>query len=864
MFPERRFKWLLRLLPGSFREEHEQELLRIWRAELNEARRQHRGGVWTDALKDTLRVAPREHVDTWMRNAKVATRSLRRSPAFALTAILTLALGTGATTAVFAVVNGVLLRPLPWTDPDRVGIVWPIEPGGERTWLSYPEFEDLQRDVSAFTGVAGFTDLRPNLVVNGTGRELQALAVSHGFLDLLGVAPALGRDFSADDDRQGAARCAILSHAFWRSQFGGDSNVLGRVITLNEQQYSVIGVLPPSFAILPASSVLPERVDLWLPLQPHLPTRDRSVRFLHVLARLHADVTFSQASEQLHTFSESATSHYPAIYRGGAWRFTVTPFKDDVLSETRTALYLISGLVLLVLLIACSNVANLLLARGEMRHGELALRSALGAGPARLAGELLTEALVLASAGSAVGCVLAGSVLHVLRAFDPAALPRLSEAHLDWNVGLFVVGLAFVSTVIFAFAPMLERVRLRDANSVMIGRSAGRTRRSARAGRILVVSQTALATIVLITTCFVVDSFAKLHRSDLGFDVDNLLTARVTLSPKYAGAPAAQYFTSAIDAATQVSGVLGAAAITQLPLSGAMLGSTFLVEQAPAVRRVDAELRGITPNYFEVVGTPMMQGRPFAESDDGDSVPVAIVDEAFARRLDPGANVVGRRIRWFRQPDTDIEIVGVVRAVRHRGAAEPAAETVYRPHRQYPRSSMFLAVRTRLKGAATAESIRAAVQAIDPSQPFADVSTMEERVDRSISGARTNFMLAGVLAGLALALGMIGLYGVLSFGVAQRRREFGVRMSLGSSAADVRMLVVAEGLRLTITGVAIGAVGAAIVTSVLKSNLYGMPGMALPEYVVGIALVVLTSVVALWLPAQRAGAVDPMIVLRSD
>jgi predicted permease len=323
---------------------------------------------------------------------------------------------------VFTLVNAVLLRPLPWTEPDRVGIVWAVPPTGERTWFSFPELEELQREVSGLASVAGFTDLRPNLVVDGVGHEVQALAVSHQFLTLLGVLPELGRDFSPEDDRNGAAPSVILSDGFWRTRFGADPGILGRPIRLNEREYSVIGVLPSTFAILPASSVLPERVDVWLPLEPHLPSRDRSVRFLHVLARLRADVTFSQASDELHAYGMRVSRQFPAAYRGGQWRFSVTSFKDDVLAKTRTALYLVFGLVLLVLLMACSNVANLLLARGERRRAELAVRTALGAGPARLAAELLAEALVLSAIGSALGFGLAAVAPRILRTVGPGSL----------------------------------------------------------------------------------------------------------------------------------------------------------------------------------------------------------------------------------------------------------------------------------------------------------------------------------------------------------------------------------------------------------------------------------------------------------
>jgi putative ABC transport system permease protein len=509
-------------------------------------------------------------------------------------------------------------------------------------------------------------------------------------------------------------------------------------------------------------------------------------------------------------------------------------------------------------------VANLLLARAEVRRSELAIRTALGAGPARLAGELLTESLVLAAAGTAAGFAIASAIPSVIRAIGPGALPRLDEAHVDLRVALFVVGLLLLSTLLFASPPLIERLRLRNVTAPMTGRGGGRHARSVRVSRALVVVQTALAAAVVITTVFLITTFLELQRTDLGFSTDNLLTARVALSQRYAGADASRFFDRAIDAVEQVSGVTGAAAITQLPLSGSMLGSTFQVEPGPEGRRIDADLRGVTPGYFGVMSTPILQGRGFTDGDTADTPAVAIVDESFARRLSPDGHVLGRRIRWIRQPAADIDIVGIVRAVRHRGPAEPVHETVYRPHTQYSRTSMFLAIRTAVAPAAVAPRVRAAVAAIDPSQPFADAVTMERRLDLTIGRARLSLVLASVLAALALALAVIGLYGLLSFGIAQRLREFGVRISLGATPGSVRLLVLKEGLALTCTGVGIGTAGAALVAAAIQSTLYGTNALDAREYALGAGCVLVASIVALWIPARRASRADPAVALRSE
>jgi putative ABC transport system permease protein len=865
VFRERRYQWLLRLLPGSFREEHERELLRVWKEEAGDANPERHTRVWAGALKDTMRIAPREFAEAGLRNLSTAMRAFRRAPAFALAAVLTLAIGTGATAAVFTLVNAVVLRPLPFAAPDRVGIVWALQPSGDRTWLSFPELEELQREVPALGAAAGLTDLRPTLIQDGVAHELQALAVSHDFFAVLGVTPTRGRGFSVDDERDGAAPVVILSDGVWRTRFGAQPSVIGRRMRLNDRDYEVIGVLPPTFSLLPASTVMPEHVDLWLPLEPHLPARDRSIRFLHAVARLGPDVTFAQADQQLRAYGMRVTGSLGAVYRGGTWQFTVVPFADDVLKSARTSLSLVFGLVLLVLVMACANVANLLLARGEARRADLSVRAALGAGPARLAGELLSEALVLAVAGSVLGFALAAIVPSLLRAWDPTALPRLEDAEVDFRVAAFTAFVSLGCAAVVAVAPLVERARLRGVNTALVGRSGGRTRRSARAGGALVVIQTALATTVLITTFFLTATLVQLHRTNLGFATERLLTARIGLGPQSAvSADPSRFFDAAVAAVERIPGVVNAAAITQLPLSGAMLGSTFLVEPGPEARRIDADLRGITPDYLDVAGIATMRGRAFNTHDAATAAPVAIVDAAFAERLRPDGDVVGRRIRWVRAPEVEIEIIGVVRSVHHRGPAAPVRETVYRPHRQYARASMFLVTRTTTDPSTIAPDIRAAVSGVDPTQPVADVLTMAQRRDASVQRTRTVLLLAGVLSGLALALTIVGLYGVLSFGVAQRLREFGVRLSLGASPASVRSLVLKEGLTLTSIGLAAGVAGAVGVAMTIRSALFGTNVADPRQYAYGVAAVTVVSVIAFWAPARRASAVDPAITLRAE
>jgi len=863
-FDERRYRWLLRLLPASFRDEHERELMRVWRDESRDAAGPGSGRVWRSALTDTLRVAPREHASAWARDVRYAMRGLAKSPAFAITATVTLALGTGAAGAVFSLFNTVILRPMPWRAPERVGLVWAVPPGSDRTWLSFPELDELQRDIAGFSSVAGLTDVRFAFSDAGRAEEVQGLAVSHALFSTLGVRPRLGRDFSADDDREGAAPVAILGDAFWRSSFGADPSVVGRRIDLDGRSATVIGVLPDGFEILPATSVLPDRVDMYVPLEPHLASRDRSVRFLHGLARLRDGVSFTEANQQLASYASGVQRQFPALYSAGVWSFSVRGFQDEVLASARMALGVMSGLVALVLVMACANVANLLLARGETRRSEIAVKAALGAAPGRLAGELMAEALLLAAGGCALGLAGAALLPQLIRSIDPGALPRLAGIGVDWCVIAFMAGLLAVTAVVFALAPMAERLRVRTA-TVMATRSGGRSARAARVSAALVVVQTVLATVVVVTTLFLIRTFAELQRVDLGFAPANVLTARLTRMPQQVTADdIAGFYDRALASVSAMPDVTASGAITQLPLSGATLGSTFLAGPQADARRIDADLRGVTPGYFDAIGTRLVAGRFFDSHDLRTTHPVAIVDEAFAQKLSADGRVIGRLVRWFRQADVEIEIVGVVRSLHHRGVSEPVVETVYRPHTQYTRLSMFIAVRTRSDPARHAAAVTAAIRAIDLRQPLADVATMEERVARSMTRARTNLLLAGMLAALGLVLAGIGLYGVLSFGVSQRLREFGVRLTLGATPAAVGRGVLLEGLRLTGIGVGVGVLAATAMVRAVSAVLYGTNAADIRQYALAAGVVIASSAVAFWLPALRAAAADPVTVLRSD
>jgi predicted permease len=764
---------------------------------------------------------------------------------------------------VFSLVNAVLLTPLPWRSPEDVGLIWAVSPSGERTWLSFPELEELVRERPGVEAVAGMSDLRPSTVVAGVGEEVQGLAVSHGFFSLLGIAPSLGRDFSARDEDDGAPPVVIVSDSYWRSRLGATPSAIGRAIPLDEKPYVVIGVLPPTFSLLPASSVLPAHVDVWLPLKPHLASRARTVRFLHAIARVEPGSLFSHADAELQAHSSRIVRQFPEAYPGDGWRLTIRSFSGDVLRTAREVLFLLGVLVALVLLIACANVAQLLLVRGESRRRELAIRTALGAGPARLAGELLAEALVIAIAGSAAGLAIAAVVPSLLRRLDLASLPRLEHVSVDVRVLGFMLVLVLLTLVVSAAAPVIERLWMRHNAVRLTAPNAGRSRSAVWLGRSLVVAQTTLATAVIVATVALTEGVVRLQDTDMGFRTPDVMAARVSLSPRYATSAAVTgFFNTLLMELRAMPGVVHAAATTQLPLSGAMLGSTFLTGD-PEPRPIDADLRGVTPEYFAAMQMPLAAGRAFTMADDATARPVAIVDEAFARRLGADGDVIGRRLRWIRQPDQEIEIVGVTRSVRHRGPEAAARETVYRPSAQYVRGSMFVVVRT--AGATDgAALVHRAVARVDATQPVADVASLASRLARSTARARTSVALSATLGVLALGLAAIGLYGVLSVGVARRSREFGVRLALGADARSVRRLVLRDGLALTAAGVFIGGLMALSIVRLLKSTIAAAPTLDGSSFALAFAIVFGCSSLALWLPAHRASRADPLAALRSD
>lgn len=813
---------------------------------------------------ESLRRAPGQHVRTLIRDVRYTWRSYSKRPFFALTAILTLALGTGAIASLFAVVNAVLLRPLPYKDPERLALVWAQPPEGTRTWLSPPEISDLAERATALESIAGLTDLRLVLTTGGEPEELQVVGASASLFPMLGVDAALGRLFDSSADTQAAADVVLLSHALWQRRFGGSPQAVGSVITLNGRPYTIAGVMPASFGILPPSSVFPARVDAWVPLQRHLQARTRDIRFVHALARLDRGVTLAQAQEELAATGAALSRDFPSDYRGGAWTFTAVGLQEDVLRGVRPALVTLFWVGAAVLLLACTNVAALLVARGESRRREMAIRVALGASRGRVAGQLFTEGFVLAAAGGLAGLAIAA--ITPLAGSIPAlaALPRFTEISVDWRLFAFVAAISVGTAMVFAAAPAIE-LPAGAARMQETLRTIARGRYTTRTLRVLAVAQIALASLVLCLALAMTRQLATLMNVDAGFSPDRVLTFRLTLGPPHQnGAAAARFIEGVVGRLADRPDVEAAGAVTQLPFSGAALGSSFSRDAASREPlRVDADLRGTTPDYFRAMAIRLVDGRGVNRSDAAGTPPVAVVDELFAARMWPGQRAVGQTFEWFRQPGVRIEVVGVAAAVRHRGYGEPARETVYRPHAQYPRSTMYVVMKTRIEPSALGAAVAEAVRAIDPQQPVTDLMPMDARTGQALAQPAVGAALSGCLALLALTLTVVGVYGVLAFVVALRQRELGVRLALGATSRQVVSLVVRDCAVLTLAGVTAG-IGAVFALGGTTALLPGASGVDLRIALAAAAVVTLAALAGCFLPAARAGRLQPSLVLRAE
>ncbi|HSL20468.1 MAG TPA: ABC transporter permease [Vicinamibacterales bacterium] len=802
-----------------------------------------------------------------------AARTLRRSPGFAVTAFVTLALGIGATSAMFSVFSAVLLKPLPWGHPDGAVMIWSRWTAFDKTWVATGEVVDYRRRMQTVRSVGAWADRQVNVTGDGEPERVAAAQVTANLFETLEARPALGRPFTAEEDTPNGPRVAVISFDLWQRRYGGDPGVIGRGVEIDGDGYQITGVMPRGFS-LPTDYAAPERTELWVPLQMDPNSMDHGSHGLYAAARLAPGATVAQATGELQSIARAMTREglYPEAMQFSAFAVSL---RDEVVGSVRLAVLSVFGAVACLLLIACANVANLMLARAESRQREMALRTALGASRRRIVRQLVTEGVLLASVSGVFGLAIAAAAVRWLAWWNPAGIPRLAEARVDAVVAIFTFASAWLVAVLFSAAPALRVYRADLTEHLKEGgqnATAGTARQRFRAA--LIVAETALAVVLLVGAALMLRSLERLNRIDLGLETSDVLTMRVSVpAGKYASPESAvTFYRDLVRRVRAIPGVRHAAAVRSLPLASTIGDFGLTIEGYAA--RPGQEPKGdwqiATDGYLETLGERLVRGRSIRASDDERAMLIGLVNEQLAAKYWPGQDPIGRRFRIGRSPRRPwVTVVGIVRDVRHNGVTAPVKEKFYVPHAQWHRSvgsmrSMYLVAKGSGDVAALAPLIRREARAIDPDIPLASIRTMDEVVGAALSQPRFTGALFATFSALAVLLAAIGIYGVLSYIVTQRTREIGIRLAIGATAGAVSRGVLARGLTLAAAGVGIGAAAALLLGRAVSSLLYGVTPADPASFAGGAAVLLVVAVVASYIPARRATSVDPVIALRVE
>jgi predicted permease len=868
MFGERLYRRLLRLYPREFRDEYGQEMARLYRD------RAHAEGaipLWLELLTDVARTAPAEWCSMLIQDLRHAARLLWRTPVLTASVVLTLALGIGANTAIFSVVNAVLLSPLPYPDPDRVVQVWTRFTGvglpRDENQVSPPELRDIIELGRSFSHVAAYSGATFNLAMSGQPERVEGALVSPALLHLIGVRPLVGRLLTDHDSVPGRHHVVLISHGLWHRRFGGETNILGRTLRLNARPYVVVGVLPAPFEF-------PDRMqtEVLAPLALgaeayELPT-SRGNHWLRVIARLAPDVSLEQARADMQSVSRrmiEANRDYP--YEKYTFGIVLTPLLDETVRDARTILWLLMGAVALVLLVACINIANLLLVRASTRSAEMSIRCALGASRRRLVGQMITESVLLAGCGGVAGLLLGTWGMGALvRMAD--GLPRVDEAALNLQVLSFTALVTLTTAALFGIVPAFQRSRGADLQSLHSGgRRATSDRSVHRLRHGLVIAQVALSLVMLVGTGLLTRSLVALLNVDPGFRTSGVLTMRLSLTGQSYEAPERRraLFDEVLARIRTLPGAEAVGAVSDLPLRGSSSG-TVTIEARGDRSSPDADLLSVTPGYFEAMGIRLVRGRWFDLHDEPQSVPVAIVDETLAETFWPGEDPIGKRLKrgFHDRPEPWMSVVGVVGHVRQHTLESPSRIQVYWPYAQGPSTSATLVIRAASDPNNLARQVREQVAAIDPEQPVYDVRTMDGVMSNALGRRRVTLTLVAVLSGLALVLASVGLYGVLAYAVSQRTREFGIRTALGASPTRILRDVVAHGMTLAALGCTLGLAATVPVSRAVQGLLYGVEPLDPVTFATVLLLLLGVGFIAAFVPARRAAHVDPATTLRYE
>ncbi len=825
-------------------------------------------------------------MSTLAQDLRFAIRVLLANPGFSIVAILSLAIGIGANSAIFSVASALLLRPLPYKNADRQVILWNTSPGLGivEDWFSTAQYFDIRNGTQSFEDVAIAIGANSNLTGDGEPERVGTIRVSSNLLPLLGVRPLIGDLFGPDDDRPGKTGKALLGFGTWTARYGGDRNVIGRALTLNGQPYEVVGILPASFSlpreVMPTLGVVDDaEVVLPLPLAANA-AEVRNREDYNIIATLKPGVAIAQARVELDALTARLRREHPDFYPpNGGLTFRVLPLQEQAVGRVRLALLVLAASVAFVLLIACANVANLLLSRALARQKEVAVRLALGASRWRIVRQFLTESLVLAFAGGLVGLLLSFFCLEGIRSLGEASVPRLHEIAIDWRVLLFTLAISVLAGAIFGLAPALRlstldlHGNLKDASRGSAGASAV-WGRGQNLRRLLVVAELALSVMLLIGAGLLIRSFSQLQHVSPGFNPANVLTLELTMTGrKYNDADAVlQTYKQLWERLSALPGVTAAGAVSALPLSQMMAWGPITIEgrTAPEGEKfINADIRVVGGDYFRAMDIRLRQGRLFSQEHDTRTSPrVVVIDERMASQFWPGEDPIGKRIRtggFDVTPDTPwMTIVGVVAGVKQDALDADSRIAYYRFQGQTPSRAMNVVVRSATEPSGVAAAVTAQIRALDPDLPIYKMRTMGERVEASLAERRFSMLLLSLFAVLALGLAAIGIYGVMAYLVSQGTRELGIRLALGATPRDVLVLVVQQGMLVAATGLALGLACAFVLTRFMRALLFGVQASDPATFAAIAVTLTLVALAACYVPARRAARIDPMVSLRAE
>jgi predicted permease len=812
-------------------------------------------------------------MESFLQDCRYALRMLARSPGFTLIAVLALALGIGANSAIFSMVNAVILKPLPYEKPEQLVQLWMrftnIGIPNDQNWVSAPEFVDLRQNQS-LSHLAAISSDSFNINISGTPERIDSAVVSTSFFPLLGVQAQLGRVFLPEEGQPGRQHVVLLGDGLWRRRFGADTAISGRKLVMNGQSYLIVGVLPRDFH-------LPLEAEVWTPLvfsSDDLSPNSRGNHGYQVIARIKPGLSLEQARADMDVVSQRIIEQHPDYpYRQFNFRVLTIPLLEQQIGDIKTALWVLMSAVGLMLLIACANVANLLLVRASSREREIAVRQALGVSRWRLIRQLLTESTILGLMAGVIGLFLGYWALRLLTTLAATSFPRVVEAHMDLRVLAFTLLVSLATGILFGLAPAFSSRHVTHDALKEGGRGGTAGAGSQRLRSTLVVAEVALSLTLLVGAGLLIRSFLRLQEVDTGFRPDGVLTMRISLpEEKYAKVEQTRpFYRELLDRIRRLPGVDAVGGATGLPLGGTgWSGTTTVDSQAvqPRDTTPEADQRPVFPGYFEAMGIPLVRGRYFEQRDNEKSAPVAIIDETMAKTYWPKEDAIGKRIKQGGRQSTQPwrTIVGVVRHIRYRTLESPSRVEFYWPYDQtsFALGSMSLAIHTSSDPRSLAGVVQRQVQALDPDQPVYRIRTMGELMSESMARRRLSMFLLAIFAGVALALAAVGIYGIMSYSVAQRAHEVGIRMALGARSFDVVRMVIGQSLGLTLAGIFVGLLGSLALTNFLSSLLFDVKATDATTFLLVAAILSVVALVASFVPAYRATAVDPVNALRQE